>query len=281
MKTIGIIGLGLIGGSLGLDLSNKQSFRVLGFDQSDAHQQRALELSLVHEIATKDQLIMKSDVILLCIPVHQILIHLPNILSRLRGHQTVIDFGSTKENICAAVQNHPMRKRFVAAHPLAGTEFSGPDAAIRNLFQAKKNIICEPDRSDSDALTLAIDLFTSLGMETSFLCPASHDLHLAYVSHLSHVTSFTLALTVLDLEKDKFSMIQNLAGSGFASTARLAKSSPDTWEAILTDNASHILQAIDQYQTRLSIIKQLIFENQKEELKSFLHKANEIHSILS
>lgn len=218
---ITIVGLGLIGGSVALDLKSQMNVHVIGVDTNLSHQEAAMDLGLVHEVMDLDAAVLKSDIIILAVPVDIIELILPNLLDNISKKSVLIDLGSTKDAICKMIWHHKNRGRFVAAHPLAGTEFSGPKAALRGLFQNKKNIICESEKSDPDALALALRLFDSLGMKTSFMSAQDHDKHLAYVSHLSHVSSFMLGLTVLDIEKDE-KQIFDLAGTGFASTVRLA-----------------------------------------------------------
>ena len=254
-----IIGLGLIGGSMAKDLKSQLNVRVYGADASNEHLQQALELGLVHEITDVPSGIIDADIVVISVPVNKIEVLLPAVLDNIGYKTTVVDVGSTKDEICRSVAKHPNRSRFVAAHPLAGTEFSGPTAALKGLFQNKKNIICEREKSAADALDSALRLFESLGMVTTFMSPKEHDKHLAYVSHLSHVSSFMLGLTVLDIEKDE-KQIFELAGTGFASTVRLAKSNPKTWSAIFGKNRKYLLQALDRYIAHLQNFRNLIDE---------------------
>jgi len=279
MTKITIVGLGLIGGSMARDLKSQMNVQVTGVDNNLQHLSKAKELQLVHEVASLDEAINNSEIIILAIPVHAIQELLPTILSKINEDQVVIDVGSTKEEICQNVINHSNRGRFVAAHPLSGTEFSGPEAAIRGLFINKKNIICDKELSENDALEQAISLFESLGMETYYLNSTDHDKHLAYVSHLSHISSFTLSLTVLDIEKDE-SQIFNLASTGFESTARLAKSSPDTWTPIFEKNGIHLVQALDKYMNHLKNFKQAIISKNTTALHGLMKEANEIRRVL-
>ena len=275
-----IVGLGLIGGSIARDLRSQINVSVSGVDSNIDHQIMATELGLVHEVLDINMGIRKADVIILAIPVDKIESILPEVLDMIDGTQVVIDVGSTKELICKSVSDHPKRGRFVAAHPLAGTEFSGPTAALQRLFVDKKNIICERDRSDTDAMDIALKVFTSLGMKTYFLNPEEHDKHLAYVSHLSHVSSFMLGLTVLDIEKDE-SQIFNLASTGFASTVRLAKSNPQTWAAIFEKNNNHLSTALESYITYLRKFKEAIDVNDSDATLKLMAEANEIKRILN
>lgn len=277
---ITIIGLGLIGGSIARDLKSQISVQVIGVDNNPEHQKIALELGLVHDIKNLEDGVESADVIIIAIPVDKIESLLPAVLHMVKDTQTVIDVGSTKEIICTSIKNHPGRSRFVAAHPLAGTEYSGPQAAISRLFLGKKNIICEKDLSDDDALEVALKIFNSMGMKTYFMSPAEHDKHLAYVSHLSHVSSFMLGLTVLDIEKDE-SQIFNLASTGFASTVRLAKSNPATWAAIFKKNNNHLSTALDSYIGYLQKFKAAIDNEDSETTTKLMAEANDIKRILN
>ena len=276
---ITIIGLGLIGGSLARDLKSQINVTVYGVDKSEDHRILAEELGLVDKVVGLEEGITKGDVIVLSIPVDHIETFLPEVLNKIRSDQIVTDVGSTKYFTCKAVENHPNRSRFVAAHHLAGTEYSGPTAAISRLFLDKKNIICEKEKSDQDALDTTIKIFESVGMKTYFLSPEEHDKHLAYVSHLSHVSSFMLGLTVLDIEKDE-SQIFNLASTGFASTVRLAKSNPETWSAIFHKNNKHLSTALESYIKYLQKFKDTIDNNDRSSAEALMKKANEIKRIL-
>ncbi|HLO55806.1 MAG TPA: prephenate dehydrogenase [Saprospiraceae bacterium] len=276
---ITVIGLGLIGGSIAKDLKSQLNVKVYGVDASESHQKLALDHGLVHEIVSLDEGLKLADIVILAIPVDKIEGILPNILDQIDQKTTVIDVGSTKSDICNAISLHPKRRRFVAAHPLAGTEFSGPTAALKGLFQNKKNIITEPEKSDADALESALRVFESLGMVTSFMTAEEHDKHLAYVSHLSHVSSFMLGLTVLDIEKDE-KQIFELASTGFESTVRLAKSNPKTWSAIFGKNKKYLLEALDSYIVHLENFRHHIRENNTEETEKLMHRSNDIKRIL-
>lgn len=280
MITVSIIGLGLIGGSIAKDLITQLNINVVGVDSNTDHCQQALDCGLVNEVCTIDEALDHSDIIILAIPVDVIESILPSLLDKVRSDQVIIDVGSTKAGICDAVANHQNRKRYVAAHPLAGTEFSGPSAAINGLFRGKKCIICDQEASDDDAVTLGKQLFHSIGMETYFQSSSSHDKHLAYVSHLSHITSFTLSLTVLDIMKDE-SQILNLASTGFDSTVRLAKSNPKTWKPIFSKNRKHLSLAIGQYLKHLEAFKQALDEDDQDESESMMTQANTIKTLLN
>lgn len=276
---ITVIGLGLIGGSIAKDLKSQLNVKVYGVDASESHQKLALEYGLVHEILALEEGLKLADIIILAIPVDKIEGVLPNILDQIDQNTIVIDVGSTKSDICSAISQHPKRSRFVAAHPLAGTEFSGPTAALKGLFQNKKNIITEPEKSAKDALESSLRVFESLGMVTSFMTAEEHDKHLAYVSHLSHVSSFMLGLTVLDIEKDE-KQIFDLASTGFESTVRLAKSNPKTWSAIFGKNKKYLLEALDSYIVHLENFRHHIRENDTDEIERLMARSNDIKRIL-
>ena len=277
---ISIIGLGLIGGSIARDLKSQIYVRVSGVDSNDNHCQMALDLGVVDQIISLEEAMDSSDVIIIAVPVDALQQLLPTILNQINDHQVLIDVGSTKKLICDAVRGHDKRGRFIAAHPLAGTEFSGPGAALKGLFVEKKNIVCESDLVQSDAMEIAMKIFDSLGMQTIFMDPSEHDKHLAYVSHLSHVSSFMLGMTVLDIERDE-KQIFNLAGTGFASTVRLAKSNPKTWSAIFEKNTVHLSAALDQYILWLQKFKKAMDKGDRTAMESYMTSANDIKRVLN
>jgi len=276
---ITIIGLGLIGGSVALDLAHQLETKVYGYDNNPNHAQEAIRLGLITEIISENQIYACSDVIIIATPVDQITNMLPSILDKIKSTTVVIDLGSTKVNITKAVANHPNRGQFVAAHPLAGTEFSGPGAATKGLFEGKKNIICDAEHAKPEAVNLALRIFKSLGLKTIFMTSTDHDKHLAYVSHLSHISSFVLGLTVLEIEKDEKNIF-NLAGSGFESTVRLAKSNPKTWSPIFDNNKDNLLEAIDNYILQLNEFRTAIKMDNLNLLEEKMYKANAIIQIL-
>ena len=278
---IAIIGLGLIGGSIAKEIKTRSlgTISVVGVDKSESHAAKADELGLVDKIVDLNVALKESDVFIVAVPVNVIENILPQLMDGIKDSQVVIDVGSTKSDICKSISNHPNRKRFVAAHPLAGTEFSGPEAAIMNLFNGKKNIICEKDKSDEDALAQALKVFDFLGMKTIFLDAEEHDKHMAFVSHLSHVTSFALSQTVLDIEKDE-KQIFNLASTGFASTARLAKCNPVTWTAIFEKNPQYLSEALGAYIIHLQNYKQLVDDGNWKGMYDAISESNEITRVL-
>jgi len=276
---IAVVGLGLIGGSIAKDLKAQINVDVTGVDNNKEHCKKALELGLVHRISSLGDVTLDQDVIILATPVDAIETLLPQVLNVIKKDAIVIDVGSTKSDICKGVENHPKRSQFVAAHPLAGTEFSGPDAAFKGLFVNAKNIICERDKSSDEAVALALNIFESIGMKTYFMSAEEHDRHLAYVSHLSHVTSFSLGLTVLDIEKDE-KQIFNLASTGFKSTSRLAKSNPNTWAAIFGKNKKYIGEALEGYINTLTKFKEAIDKNDQDSMINLMTEANDIKRVL-
>jgi prephenate dehydrogenase len=276
---IGVIGLGLIGGSIAKDLRSQINVQVYGIDTNIEHQKKSVQLGLVDDIMELHFAERECDVLIIAVPVSLIETMVPDILDRI-GSKILIDVGSTKSAICEAVRSHKNRSRFVAAHPLAGTEFSGPEAALKGLFQGKKNIICESELVAEDAMNTALKIFESIGLTNIFLTAEDHDKHLAYVSHLSHVSSFMLGLTVLDIEKDE-KQIFNLAGTGFESTVRLAKSNPSTWQPIFSKNKKYVSEALGSYIELLNNFKSALDNDELEKLKTFMEDANDIKRILN
>ena len=235
-------------------------------------------MGIIDAIGSIDD-ITNPFMILLAIPVKSIINILPNILDKSTQDTIVIDFGSTKNSICKSVTNHKNRSNFVAAHPIAGTEFSGPNAAHHGLFDNKNIIICEHEKSNDNIINTALEIFSKMKMIVSYMDSISHDKHIAYVSHLSHLSSFMLGKTVMD-EEESEKNIFDMAGSGFESTVRLAKSSPKMWTDIFDDNKSNVLKSLSDYINNLELIKDLIESNKFEELESQLKKTNYIKKIL-
>ena len=270
----------MIGGSIAKELNHPYSkYTIFGVDTNESHCEQALELGLVESIKTLDEALEECQAIILAVPVDGIEKMLPYVMGAVREDQVVFDVGSTKALICKSVSDHPMRHRFVASHPLAGTEFSGPKAAHLNLFRGKKNIICEEELSDRDAVEFVEHIFKGMGMKSYFLSAEEHDKHMAFVSHLSHVSSFALSQTVLDIEKDE-KQIFNLASTGFASTARLAKCNPITWTAIFEKNIEYLSEALDAYIKHCQHFKQLLDDRDMKGMHEAIVKANEIDRVL-
>ncbi|MCB9034695.1 MAG: prephenate dehydrogenase [Chitinophagales bacterium] len=275
-----IVGVGLMGGSLALDL-RKANFaqHFIGVGRSEKNNQLALELNLVDEFLPKLEAIQQADLIVLTVPVNILVNELLFVLDNIQAHQIVTDMGSTKSNIIEAIKNHPMRSRFVAAHPMAGTENSGANAAIYDLYKDKVCIICDKDNSDEDALQLVEQMYQTLGMHIKYKDAKSHDMHAAYVSHVSHISSFILSATVLEKEKDEAAILE-MAGGGFESTVRLAKSSPEMWTQIFEQNKNNILEVMDTYIEKMYHFRNLVNKNKFDELKNFMQEANQIRKIL-
>lgn len=277
-----IVGLGLIGGSLALDLKRRGFAEwIIGVDSNIRHQNIALLTGLVDEICSLDSGTEMADLIILCTPVDKIRELLPEILMRIEGSTKVVtDVGSTKSEIARTVAGSSGRGRYVAAHPMAGTEYSGPLAAVGKLFDYKHVIICDKELSDEDAMGRVMDMFRVLNMKVSYMNSASHDLHVAYVSHISHITSFSLALSVLEKEKDEENIL-TLAAGGFESTVRLAKSNADTWSPIFIQNSDYIIEVLDNYIEKVNLFRNLIQKGDSKALCELMEKANEIKKILN
>ncbi|MDB2366348.1 prephenate dehydrogenase [Flavobacteriaceae bacterium] len=276
---VGIIGLGLIGGSISLKLKEvNNDITVYGFDKNN----QSLDFSLSKQIIDyKLDLgsLLDFDYLFLAIPVESIKSQLASILDKISERTLVIDFGSTKYQICNSVSKHYKRGNFLAAHPIAGTEFSGPIAAKKDLFDNKVMILCETEKTNSSLLSLAIEMFKSLGMNIKTMDAIEHDKHIAYVSHLSHISSFMLGKTVMDKEDDD-QTIYDMAGSGFESTVRLAKSSPEMWSSIFIENKKNIIESLDEYILNINSFKKLIETSDQENLNTEMKKINGIKEIL-
>lgn len=280
MKHIYIIGTGLIGGSLALDFKNVLPDCIIyGIDKNEAHLIEAQELGVIDQKATYEDL-PNADLVVLAIPVDVAVNELPKVLDKVSDFSVVIDVGSTKQAICKAVDNHPKRRNFLATHPIAGTEFSGPKAAIQNLFKNKTNIICEVEKTASKLQEQVLDLFVKIGMRMRYMNPESHDKHIAYVSHLSHISSFMLGKTVIEKEKNERDIF-DMAGSGFESTVRLAKSSPEMWTPIFEQNKQNVVETLEEYIQNLSMFKQMIVEDDFQSVYKAMKDTNYIKQILN
>jgi prephenate dehydrogenase len=278
-KNITIVGVGLIGGSLALQLHEKKlSRRLLGVDTNDEHARQAIELELVDEMTNLENAIEQSDVIILAIPVDKMVTILPSILDRV-DHQIVVDLGSTKSALVDAVKDHPKRGRFVATHPMWGTEYSGPAAARRGAFENKAVIVCNAGESDQDALEWVKHMYKKIGMHLLLMDATAHDLHAAYVSHISHITSFALANTVLEKEKEENAIFE-LASAGFESTVRLAKSNPAMWVPIFLQNKINILDVLDEHIEQLKRFRDSIEKADGESILQLISNANQIRKII-
>jgi prephenate dehydrogenase len=279
---VAVVGIGLIGGSLMVDL-RKRGFAesIIGVDNNIRHRNIAQLTGLVDETDTLENAIEKSDLIILSTPVNANCHMLPGILEKIEGTSKVVaDMGSTKADIAEICRNHPARGRYVAVHPMAGTEFSGPLAAIGKLFDYKTAIICDKERSDSDALEKIEKMLDILNMRRIYMNSVDHDIHVAYVSHISHITSFSLALSVLEKEHEEHNIL-SLAGGGFESTVRLAKSNGETWAPIFIENSKYILEVMDTYIEKMMTFRKMISEKDANGLKELMEEANKIRKILN
>lgn len=273
--TISIIGIGLIGGSLAITLKeNGFADHIIGVDINPENIDKAYRRRLIDEDLPLKEAIKKSELVILSTPVDVMLKVLPEILDVV-DDQIVMDVGSTKERLHQVVADHPKRSNFVSTHPMAGTEYSGPEAAVPNLFDNKCCVICEESKSAPSALEKVYRLYDSIPMSRIFMDPKPHDIHAAYVSHISHISSFALALTVLAKEKDE-DRIFELASGGFASTVRLAKSSPDMWVPIFRQNRDNVLDVLDEHINQLAQFRSLLI---KKDFSSFYEKIKESNNI--
>ena len=278
-KKIYVIGVGLIGGSFAIDMRKLfPRSTIIGIDKSEIHLEKALELRLIDETSELSK-INNPDIIVISVPVKSILNILPIVLKSVNNNSLVIDFGSTKKSICQIVKDHPNRQNFLATHPIAGTEFSGPAAAHEGLFEGKNIIICDKHKTDKSILELGLKIFNLMKMKIGYMDSDSHDKHVAYVSHLSHISSFMLGKTVMDEEKNEKNIF-DMAGSGFESTVRLAKSSPEMWTDIFEDNKKNIIKSLDDYIENLAHINSLIKKDRFDEVESQLKSTNYIKTIL-
>ena len=276
---VSFVGIGLMNGSLSLDLQRLYPNVLLeGISRKETTLDRAMALGLIHQKGTLDS-IENADMVFVSVPVEAITKLLPQILDKVGENTLVVDFGSTKTAICEAVATHPKRHQFLAAHPIAGTEFSGPDAAVPNLYDGKTMMLCEATRTRPDLLQRAENLLKELNMVVRHMDPVAHDRHIAYVSHLSHITSFMLGKTVLEKETDEQNIF-DMAGSGFASTVRLAKSSPEMWMPIFLQNKDNVLETLNEYISNLNAFKEKLEAEAVEELLAEMKDINRIKSIL-
>lgn len=275
-----IIGLGLIGGSFALALKAKGlATTVVGVESNPLHATKALELGIADTILPLNEALVGAELIVLSVPVDAIPQLAVKILNRITEEQIVIDMGSTKEELCEIISMHPMRHRFVATHPMWGTEYSGPQAATANSFASRNVVVCEKERSDSKAVERVEAIYRALGMEVLEMDAEQHDLHAAYVSHISHITSFILSTTVLEKEREE-EAIFNLAGGGFDSTVRLAKSSAETWIPIFTQNKYNILDVLREYIHQLNLFRKALERDDVATLRDVINRANDIRKVL-
>lgn len=275
-----VIGIGLIGGSMVLDIKTLHpEATIYGIDSNESHLAEAISLGVVEKAATYKDLI-HADFVIVSVPVDVALTVLPKVLDAIGDHTIVFEVGSTKMPICEAVANHAKRRNFIATHPIAGTEFSGPSAAIKGLFQGKTNIICEVEKTTFKLQEKALQLFKAMGMRIRYMDPKSHDKHIAYVSHLSHISAFMLGKTVIDKEKHEQDIF-DMAGSGFESTVRLAKSSPAMWTPIFKQNRKQVVKTLEEYISNLSKFKELLEKEDYEAIYNEMQSVNKIKEILN
>ncbi len=284
----GIIGLGLIGGSMAIDLKRKGfAQEVLGVEAEPVNAAAAEKIGLVDRVVSFSECLEQCDLVVLAVPVGAAVRMLPQVLDGFRAIEekedsctkVVIDVCSTKEHLARSVKYHPGRRSYVATHPMAGTEYSGPWAAMPGLFDGHACIICDSEESSPKAVRLVEQMYAALNMRTIYMNSSNHDVHTAYVSHISHVTSFALALTVLDKERDE-KHIFDLASGGFSSTVRLAKSSPDMWTPILSQNRDNVLQVMDTYIEKMNAFRKAIADGDEDAVRSLIEDANRIRRII-
>jgi prephenate dehydrogenase len=277
---IHVIGIGLIGGSMVLDIKELYpNATIYGIDNNEAHLQEAIALGVIDKASTFDDL-RTADFVIVSVPVDVALTVLPKVLDVIGENTIVFEVGSTKKPICEAVADHPRRRNFIATHPIAGTEFSGPSAAIKGLFKGKTNIICEVEKTTFKLQEKALQLFAAIGMRIRYMDPTSHDKHIAYVSHLSHISSFMLGKTVINKEKDEQDIF-DMAGSGFESTVRLAKSSPAMWTPIFKQNKKQVIETLEEYISNLTQFKDLLVADDYNAIYEEMKSVNKIKEILN
>lgn len=277
---ISIIGTGLIGGSIALKLKeNNFTDFVCGIDQSEENLNKALELKIVDEKADFEAGIKNADLIIISVPVDSAKKILPDVLDLINENQTVMDVGSTKSGIVDSIKNHPNRKRFVAFHPMWGTENSGPKAATKDSFTGKAAVICNKEESDENALEIVEQVINTLEMHPVYMNADAHDIHTAYISHISHITSYALANTVLEKEREEDTIFQ-LASSGFSSTVRLAKSHPEMWVPIFRQNKENVLDVLNEHISQLRKFKSALEKENFDYLEELIRNANKIRGIL-
>ncbi|WP_158975669.1 prephenate dehydrogenase [Cellulophaga sp. L1A9] len=275
-----VVGIGLIGGSMAKDIKADNPDAVIyGIDTNEKHIEEALAIHLIDKKATYDDLSI-ADIVIVSVPVDVMVLELPKVLDVVNDDAVVLDAGSTKALICNAVASHPKRRNFLACHPIAGTEFSGPSAAINDLYRGKTNIICEVEKTAFKLQERALAIFQQLGMRIRYMNPEAHDKHIAYVSHLSHISSFMLGKTVIEKEKNERDIF-DMAGSGFESTVRLAKSSPAMWTPIFKHNKANVVETLEEYIQNLKAFKQMLLEDDFEGIYNEMNSTNRIKEILN
>ena len=279
MERVYIIGIGLIGGSIALDIKKMHPNSIIkGIDTNENHLKDAIKLNIIEEKAVVTDL-NDADLVIVSIPVDAALTNIELILDNISDDTLVIEVGSTKEIFCNKISEHPRRRNLLASHPIAGTEFSGPGAAIHGLFKNKTNLICEVEKTAFKLQEKAMKLFNDLGMRIRYMNPKAHDKHIAYVSHLSHISSFMLGKTVIEKEKNERDIF-DLAGSGFESTVRLAKSSPEMWTPIFEQNKDNVLETLEEYIANLNQFKNYMEQDDFKSVYKEMAETNHIKQIL-
>ena len=278
--TVAIIGVGLIGGSMALALKEKGiAQKVIGVGRSPASIAKAIELGIIDEALPLEEAVKQADFIYVSIPVDVTIPVVLQIMDLITDKQIVVDAGSTKFALCDALKDHPMRKQFVATHPMWGTEYSGPEAAVKGAFAGRACVICEKEKSDAGALQIVENIYKAVNMHLVYMDAANHDIHAAYVSHISHITSFALANTVLEKEKEEDAIFE-MAGGGFESTVRLAKSNPAMWAPIFMQNKENVLDVLNEHISQLRKFKASLEKENMEYLIELMENANRIRRIL-
>jgi prephenate dehydrogenase len=279
-NTVTIVGVGLISGSFSLALKERALVKkVIGVSRTAASAQKAIELGLIDEALPLEEAVKQADLIYVAIPVDATIGVMQQVMDMVTEKQIVADAGSTKHALCAALNDHPMRQRFVATHPMWGTEYSGPEAAVRNAFVGRSCVICEKEKSDAAAVASMEEIYRQLGMHLVYMNADAHDMHTAYISHISHITSFALANTVLEKERED-DTIFDLAGGGFESTVRLAKSNPAMWVPIFKQNREHVLDVLNEHISQLRKFKACLEKENYTYLQELIEQANKIGRIL-
>ena len=277
---VAVVGVGLISGSFAFAMKEKGfAKKVIGVSRTKASLDKALQLGIIDEALPLEDAVKQSDFIYVAIPVDVTIPVMQQIMELMNEKQIVADAGSTKYALCKALEDHPMRKRFVATHPMWGTEYSGPEAAVRGAFGGRACVICEKEKSDKDAVDVVENIYRSFGMHITYMNAKSHDTHAAYVSHISHITSFALANTVLEKEKEEDAIFE-LAGGGFESTVRLAKSNPAMWAPIFMQNRENVLDVLNEHISQLRKFKASLEKENVEYLTELMENANKIKRIL-
>lgn len=279
-ENVTIVGVGLISGSFALALKDKGLAKnIIGVSRTQQSIDKARELGIIDESLPLIEAVKKSEFIYVAIPVDVTIPVVKEILDNISENQIVADAGSTKYALCKALEDHPMRRRFVATHPMWGTEYSGPQAAVRDAFAGRSCVICEKEKSDEDAVASVENIYKELGMHLTYMDAENHDIHAAYVSHISHITSYALANTVLEKEKEEDAIFE-LAGGGFESTVRLAKSNPSMWAPIFMQNKENVLDVLNEHISQLRKFKSCLEKENFDYLRELMENANKISRII-